>query len=56
LYIPITLLVNWQVRDKYMVLFPLYAAFQIFVLPIFGFLKYLQLLLKYRINGRIARR
>jgi hypothetical protein len=53
LYIPITF-ANWQVRDRYMFLFPLYGGFQSLVLPPLGFLRYLQLLIRYKKVGRIS--
>lgn len=53
IYIPVTLLPNWQVRRRDMVIFPLYATFQTLAMPILGTIKYLYLSLRYRTMGRI---
>ena len=51
-YIPITF-ANWQVRNRYMLLYPLYSAFQCLVMPFLGVFKYLHTLAKYKTIGRI---
>ncbi|MEM3712625.1 MAG: glycosyltransferase family 2 protein [Thermoproteota archaeon] len=51
-YILLTFLANWQVRSKYMIMFPFYAVIQVLIMPILGILKYLHIVLKYRLNGR----
>jgi cellulose synthase/poly-beta-1,6-N-acetylglucosamine synthase-like glycosyltransferase len=53
LYVPITFLSNWQVRSRDMIIFPLYAAFQMLIMPAVGFFKYVQVLVKERIHGRL---
>jgi len=53
LYIPITF-ANWQVRDRYMFLYPLYGCFQCLILPPLGILRYLYLLFRYKMVGRIS--
>jgi cellulose synthase/poly-beta-1,6-N-acetylglucosamine synthase-like glycosyltransferase len=53
LYIAVTFLVNWQVRSTSMFIFPIYALFQTLVMPVFGCLRYLQILFAKKIAGRI---
>jgi cellulose synthase/poly-beta-1,6-N-acetylglucosamine synthase-like glycosyltransferase len=53
LYIPLTFLVNWQVRCRDMLLFPLYALFQVLVMPPLGALRYLQVLVRRKATGRM---
>jgi len=52
IYTAVTLIANWQVRSKWMIVYPYYALFQALVMPIVGALFYIQLCLKLRRTGR----
>lgn len=52
-YIPVTFLGNWRNRDWYMFIFPLYAVIQVFILMLLGIARYIYLLIRYRVTGRI---
>ncbi|MCS7092065.1 MAG: hypothetical protein NZM26_01790 [Patescibacteria group bacterium] len=53
LYIVITFLANWKVRNKYMILFPFYAFFQVMVIIWFGIWRYFNNLYKTKNVGLI---
>lgn len=39
-YMIVTLVTNWEIRSRYMLLFPFYSLFQIIVMPILGIYRY----------------
>lgn len=51
-YTAVTYLANWQVRSRWMILFPYYALAQVLVMPVMGALYYLRLCAKSRRSGR----
>jgi len=55
LYIPITIAANWKVRSKNMLIYPFYAAFQVFVLSVAGIAQYFWVLKKYKMIGRMKK-
>ncbi len=53
LYVIVTYLANWKVRNKWMILFPFYALFQVLVLVWFGAFRYMNTVLKTGNIGKI---
>lgn len=51
-YILVTVISNWEVRSPLMVLFPLYALFQVMVMPVLGFVMYIRMGYRLRLWGR----
>lgn len=52
MYMTVTFIANWQVRSRWMVVFPFYALFQVIVMPVSGALFYLDLVRRRRRTGR----
>ena len=55
LYIGITLVSNWKVRSKNMLIYPFYAAFQVLIFPFLGIARYIWVLKKYKMTGRMKK-
>jgi cellulose synthase/poly-beta-1,6-N-acetylglucosamine synthase-like glycosyltransferase len=53
LYVGVTLVANWRVRSRWMLVFPLYSFVQSSVMPIFGVLRYVQIAWRHRAVGRM---
>lgn len=53
LYCVLTYIVNWRVRNKWMLIFPFYALFQVLVLTWFGIYRYISTVVKTGNVGRI---
>ncbi len=53
LYWPLNLAVGWQVRSRWLLVYPLYAFFQSLALPPFGLVRYVRHALKTKNAGRL---
>lgn len=56
IYMIITYIANWKVRSKWMLLFPLYALFQILVIIWFGMFRYFRTVIRSKNIGKIRMR
>lgn len=55
-YMIITIVANWRVRNKWMIIFPFYALFQIVVIIWFGAYRYISTVIKSKNIGKIHMR
>ena len=51
-YAGLTLVANWPVRSRWMLLFPVYSLVQAVVMPGFGLMRWIGLLFSTRAHGR----
>jgi len=52
-HIPLLLMVNWKVRNRWMLVYPFYSLFQALVMPILGLTEYIRTAIKLHNFGRI---
>ncbi len=55
-YLVMTVVTNWELRSKYMLLFPFYSLFQVIVFPFLGVYRYVKTVIKTKNVGFIRKK